>query len=146
MRSGQRWCGWFDGGLLVGAVVAIGLSTVSIWWAVPAIGAAFLAGRRMERVRPAVVVLAVVVAVAVPAALLVPAWMVPGTSFLSLVVCAGMGPWMVGRFWRQSQELVRAAGTGQSGWSASSSWWPSRPGCVSGPGSRRTCTTRSATT
>ncbi|MFI6849724.1 sensor histidine kinase [Kitasatospora sp. NPDC050467] len=108
MRSGQRWCGWFDGGLLVGAVVAIGLSTVSIWWAVPAIGAAFLAGRRMERVRPAVVVLAVVVAVAVPAALLVPAWMVPGTSFLSLVVCAGMGPWMVGRFWRQSQELVRA--------------------------------------
>ncbi|MFD0280009.1 sensor histidine kinase [Kitasatospora sp. NPDC127111] len=81
---------------------------MSIWWALPAIGAAFLAGRRMERVRPAVVVLAVMVVLGVVAAVAVPAWMVPGTSFLSLLVCAGMAPWMVGRFWRQSQELVRA--------------------------------------
>ncbi|MEU6232581.1 histidine kinase [Kitasatospora sp. NPDC047058] len=107
--NGQRWCdGRLDGGLLVGASASIGLSGVSIWWAVPAIGAAFLAGRRMERVRPAAVVLAAMVAVGVVAAVAVPAWMVPGTSFLSLLVCAGMAPWMVGRFWRQSQELVRA--------------------------------------
>ncbi|MFF1909752.1 sensor histidine kinase [Kitasatospora sp. NPDC058218] len=106
--NGERWSGWLDGGLLAGAVTATGASTVSIWWALPAIGAAFLAGWRMDRVRWAVVVLAAMVAVGVAAALTVPAWMVRGTSFLSLVVCAGMAPWMAGRFWRQSQELVRA--------------------------------------
>ncbi|WP_307853490.1 histidine kinase [Kitasatospora sp. RG8] len=106
--NGQQWGGRVDGGLLVGASAAIGLSVTSIWWAVPAVGAAFLAGWRMERARPAVVLLVVLVAVGVPAALMVPGWMVPGTSVLSLVICAGMGPWMVGRFWRQSQELVRA--------------------------------------
>ncbi|SOB89059.1 Histidine kinase [Streptomyces sp. 1331.2] len=73
-----------------------------------AIAAAFLAGLRMERARPAVVVLGVLVAVGVLAVVAVPAWTVRGTSFVSLLVCAGMGPWMVGRFWRQSQELVRA--------------------------------------
>ncbi|MEV0530209.1 histidine kinase [Kitasatospora sp. NPDC050463] len=106
--NGERWSGWLDGGLLAGAAAATGASTVSIWWALPAIGAAFLAGWRTDRVRWAAVVLAAMVAVGVAAALTVPAWMVQGTSFLSLVVCAGMAPWMAGRFWRQSQELVRA--------------------------------------
>ncbi|WP_327680173.1 sensor histidine kinase [Kitasatospora sp. NBC_00458] len=99
---------WVDRGLLAVAAVAVGLSPVAVWWVVPAIGAAFLAGLRMDRVRPAVVVLAVLVTVGVLAAVAVPAWMVAGTSFVSLLVCAGMAPWMVGRFWRQSQELVRA--------------------------------------
>ncbi|MFI9329704.1 sensor histidine kinase [Kitasatospora sp. NPDC052868] len=99
---------WVDGGLLAVAAVAIGLCLVDIWWVLAAIAAAFLAGRRMERARPALVVLTGMVAVGVAAAVLIPEWMVPGTSFVSLAVCAGMGPWMVGRFWRQSQELVRA--------------------------------------
>ncbi|MFD5082345.1 sensor histidine kinase [Kitasatospora sp. NPDC058406] len=99
---------WADRGLLAVAAAGIGLSPVALWWVVPAIGAAFLAGRRMDRARPAVVVLAVLVAAGVLAAVAVPAWMVAGTSFVSLLVCAGMAPWMVGRFWRQSQELVRA--------------------------------------
>ncbi|MFE2728026.1 sensor histidine kinase [Kitasatospora sp. NPDC059327] len=106
--NGGRWHGWLDGALLAGAAVATGASTVVIWWALPAIGAAFLAGWRTDRVRWALAALTVVVTGGVAAALAVPAWMVPGTSFLSLVVCAGMAPWMAGRFWRQSQELVRA--------------------------------------
>ncbi|MGV9269974.1 sensor histidine kinase [Kitasatospora sp. NPDC003701] len=106
--NGERWSGWLDGGLLAGAAAATGAGTVSIWWALPAIGAAFLTGWRTDRVRWATVVLALMVALGVTAALTVPAWMVQGTSFLSLVVCAGMAPWMAGRFWRQSQELVRA--------------------------------------
>ncbi|GAA2812353.1 sensor histidine kinase [Kitasatospora aburaviensis] len=97
-----------DRGLLTVAALAVGLSSVTIWWALAAIGAAFLAGLRMERARPAVVVLGVLVTAGVLAVVAVPAWTVRGTSFVSLLVCAGMGPWMVGRFWRQSQELVRA--------------------------------------
>ncbi|MEU1423820.1 histidine kinase [Kitasatospora sp. NPDC005751] len=104
----SRWSRWLDGALLVGTAVAAGACAVSIWWALPAIATAFLAGWRTDRVRWAVTVLAAVVAGGVTVALAVPAWMVPGTSFLSLVVCAGMAPWMAGRFWRQSQELVRA--------------------------------------
>ncbi|MFG3050268.1 sensor histidine kinase [Kitasatospora sp. NPDC048239] len=99
---------WADGGLLAVAAVAIGLCLVDIWWVLAAIAAAFLAGRRMERARPALVVLTGMVVGGVAAAVLIPEWMAPGTSFVSLAVCAGMGPWMVGRFWRQSQELVRA--------------------------------------
>ncbi|MFF2045825.1 sensor histidine kinase [Kitasatospora sp. NPDC058170] len=99
---------WVDGGLLAVASAAIGLCLVDIWWVLAAIAAAFLAGRRMERARSALVVLTGMVVGGVAAAVLVPEWMVPGTSFVSLTVCAGMGPWMVGRFWRQSQELVRA--------------------------------------
>ncbi|MEV6977908.1 histidine kinase [Kitasatospora sp. NPDC093806] len=99
---------WVDRGLLLVAAVGFGLSPVAVWSVVPAVGAAFAAGVRMERVRPAAVALSILVAVGMLVALTVPTWSVRGTSFVSLLVCAGMGSWMMGRFWRQSQELVRA--------------------------------------
>ncbi|MFF7452667.1 sensor histidine kinase [Kitasatospora sp. NPDC008115] len=101
----ERWVEW---GLLGAAAGGLGLSAVSLWWAVPGVGAAFAAGVRMARVREAAMLLAVLVTAVTLVAVLVPAWSVQATSVMSVLVCAGMGPWMVGRFWRQSQELVRA--------------------------------------
>ncbi|MET8539745.1 histidine kinase [Kitasatospora sp. NPDC004799] len=94
--------------LPVVASVCIGLGVTSLWWALPAIGFSFLAGLRMERVRPAAVVFAVLVAGGVLVVGLVPSWIVLGLLFVALAVSTGMGPWLLGRFWRQSQELVRA--------------------------------------
>ncbi|WP_344333850.1 histidine kinase, partial [Kitasatospora putterlickiae] len=101
----ERWVEW---GLLGVAAGGLGLSAVSLWWVLPGVGAAFAAGVRMARVRPAAVLLAVLVAAVTLLAVTVPAWAERATSVVSVLVCAGMGPWMVGRFWRQSQELVRA--------------------------------------
>ncbi|MFE7590345.1 sensor histidine kinase [Kitasatospora sp. NPDC057512] len=94
--------------LPVVASVCIGLGVTSLWWALPAIGFSFLAGLRMERVRPAAVVFAVLVAAGVLVVGSVPSWIVLGLRFVALAVSTGMGPWLLGRFWRQSQELVRA--------------------------------------
>ncbi|MEU3558563.1 histidine kinase [Kitasatospora sp. NPDC006786] len=94
--------------LPVVAAVCIGLGVTSLWWALPAIGVSFLAGLRMERVRPAAVVFAVLVAAGVLVVGSVPSWIVLGLRFVALAVSTGMGPWLLGRFWRQSQELVRA--------------------------------------
>ncbi|MGW3179870.1 sensor histidine kinase [Kitasatospora sp. NPDC001119] len=94
--------------LPVVASVCIGLGVTSLWWALPAIGFSFLAGLRMERVRPAAVVFAVLVAAGVLVVGAVPSWIVLGLRFVALAVSTGMGPWLLGRFWRQSQELVRA--------------------------------------
>ncbi|MFJ5121395.1 sensor histidine kinase [Kitasatospora sp. NPDC088548] len=109
MRTGgQRWDGWLDGGLLAVAAAATGWSVFSLWWALPATAAAFLAGRRTARARSAVAVFAGLVAVGLVAVAVVPRWFVLGTRFVLLSVCVAMGPWLLGRFWRQSQELVRA--------------------------------------
>ncbi|MGW2848224.1 sensor histidine kinase [Streptomyces sp. NPDC001274] len=94
--------------LPVVASVCVGLGVTSLWWALPAIGFSFLAGLRTERVRPAAVVFAVLVAAGVLVVGLVPSWLVLGLRFVVLAVSTGMGPWLLGRFWRQSQELVRA--------------------------------------
>ncbi|MEU1283665.1 histidine kinase [Kitasatospora sp. NPDC005856] len=94
--------------LPVVAAGCIGLGVTSLWWVLPAIGLSFLAGLRMERVRPAAVVFAVLVVVGVLVVGSVPSWIVMGLRFVALAVSAGMGPWLLGRFWRQSQELVRA--------------------------------------
>ncbi|MGW7444533.1 sensor histidine kinase [Kitasatospora sp. NPDC054795] len=94
--------------LPVVASVCIGLGVTSLWWALPAIGFSFLAGLRTERVRPAAVVFAVLVAAGVLVIGSVPSWIVLGLRFVALAVSTGMGPWLLGRFWRQSQELVRA--------------------------------------
>lgn len=94
--------------LPVVAAVCIGLGVTSLWWALPAIGVSFLAGLRMERVRPAAVVFGVLVAAGVLVVGSVPSWIVLGLRFVALAVSTGMGPWLLGRFWRQSQELVRA--------------------------------------
>ncbi|MFI2608683.1 sensor histidine kinase [Kitasatospora sp. NPDC018619] len=74
----------------------------------PAIGFSFLAGLRTERVRPAAVGFAVLVSAGVLVVGSVPSWIVLGLRFVALAVSTGMGPWLLGRFWRQSQELVRA--------------------------------------
>ncbi|MFJ6616114.1 sensor histidine kinase [Kitasatospora sp. NPDC091335] len=94
--------------LPVAASVCVGLAVTSLWWALPAIGFSFLAGLRTDRVRPAAVVFAVLVGGGVLVVGSVPSWIVLGLRFVALAVSAGMGPWLLGRFWWQSQELVRA--------------------------------------
>ncbi len=137
---------WWDRGLLALAAGAFGLSAVSLWWTVPGIGAAFAAGVRMERVREAVALLAALVTAGALVTVVAPDLAVQATSVVSVLVCAGMAPWMVGRFWRQSQDWCGPGGSGPNGPSTSSGWWPSGRGCANAPGSRRTCTTRWATT
>ncbi|MGW2059793.1 sensor histidine kinase [Streptomyces sp. NPDC001937] len=88
--------------------VAAGLSVASLWWAVPTVITAFLAGRRPGRTRPTALVLVAVLAAGVVAASTVPAWLALGSRFVAVVVLAAMLPWFVGRFWRQYQELIRA--------------------------------------
>lgn len=92
----------------VAAAVCAGLSTVSLWWALPAAVTAFLAGREPGRTGPAALVLAAVVAGGVVAVALVPSWLLMAGRFVAVVVVAAMLPWFAGRFWRQYQELVRA--------------------------------------
>lgn len=99
-----------DPGTLLAAAmtVAAGLSVVSLWWAVPTVITAFLAGRRPGRTRPTALVLVAVLAAGVVAASTVPEWLALGSRFVGVVVLAAMLPWFVGRFWRQYQELIRA--------------------------------------
>ncbi|MCX4970137.1 histidine kinase [Streptomyces sp. NBC_00654] len=81
---------------------------VSLWWAVPAAVAAFLAGQRAGRARPTVLALVAVVAAGVVAVALVPSWLPLGSRFVAVVVVAAMLPWFAGRFRRQYRQLVRA--------------------------------------
>ncbi|MFD0345058.1 hypothetical protein ACFQ0M_01200 [Kitasatospora aburaviensis] len=135
-----------DRGLLTVAALAVGLSSVTIWWALAAIGAAFLAGLRMERARPAVVVLGCWSPRAswrwwryrrgrCGGRRSCPCWSAPGW---------GPGWWAGSGGSRRN--WCGPGGSGRNGPSANSNWSPSRPGCVNGRGSRRTCTTPSATT
>ncbi|GAA1313599.1 sensor histidine kinase [Streptomyces sanglieri] len=92
----------------VGAAVCVGLSAVSMWWALPAAVAAFFAGREPGRNGPTVLVLVAVLAGGVVAVALVPSWLLMAGRFVAVVAVAAMLPWFAGRFWRQYQELVRA--------------------------------------
>ncbi|MFD8748135.1 sensor histidine kinase [Streptomyces sp. NPDC059616] len=94
--------------LAVGAAVCVGLSAVSMWWALPAAVAAFFAGREPGRTGPTVLVLVAVLAGGVVAVALVPSWLLMAGRFVAVVAVAAMLPWFAGRFWRQYQELVRA--------------------------------------
>ncbi|MDH6222865.1 sensor histidine kinase [Streptomyces pseudovenezuelae] len=94
--------------LAVATPVAAGLSVVSLWWALPTVITAFLAGRRPGRIRPTALVLVAVLAAGVVAVSMVPSWLALGSQFVGVVVLAAMLPWFVGRFWRQYQELIRA--------------------------------------
>ncbi|MFF9648751.1 sensor histidine kinase [Streptomyces sp. NPDC014622] len=97
------------GGLLtVTAAVCVGLSAVSMWWALPAAVAAFFAGREPGRTGPTLLVLVAVVAGGVVAVALVPSWLLMAGRYVAVVSVAAMLPWFAGRFWRQYQELVRA--------------------------------------
>ncbi|MEV0575552.1 histidine kinase [Streptomyces sp. NPDC050392] len=94
--------------LTVAAAACVALSTVSLWWALPAAVAAFLAGREPGRSGPTLLVLVAVVAGGVVAVALVPSWVLMAGRFVAVVAVAAMLPWFAGRFWRQYQELVRA--------------------------------------
>ncbi|MEU9201999.1 histidine kinase [Streptomyces sp. NPDC048332] len=94
--------------LTVAAGVCIALSTVSLWWALPAAVTAFLAGREPGRTGPTLLALVAVVAGGVVAVALVPSWLLMAGRFVAVVVVAAMLPWFAGRFWRLYQELVRA--------------------------------------
>ncbi|MFF3952769.1 histidine kinase [Streptomyces sp. NPDC001890] len=94
--------------LAVAAAVCVGLSTVSMWWALPAAVAAFFAGREPGRTGPTVLVLVAVLAGGVVAVALVPSWLLMAGRFSAVVAVAAMLPWFAGRFWLQYQELVRA--------------------------------------
>lgn len=94
--------------LTVAAGVCVALSTVSLWWALPAAVTAFLAGREPGRTGPTLLVPVTVVASGVVAVALVPSWLLMAGRFVAVVVVAAMLPWFAGRFWRQYQELVRA--------------------------------------
>ncbi|MFB7080709.1 sensor histidine kinase [Streptomyces sp. NPDC056308] len=94
--------------LTVAAACFVGLSAVSMWWALPAAVSAFFAGREPGRTGPTVLALMAVVAGGVVAVALVPSWLLMAGRFVAVVVMAAMLPWFAGRFWRQYQELVRA--------------------------------------
>ncbi|MEU3619085.1 hypothetical protein ABZ725_43265 [Streptomyces sp. NPDC006872] len=94
--------------LTAAAAMAAGLSVVNLWWAVPTVVAAFLAGRRPGRTRPTVLALVAILSAGVVALSIVPAWLPLGSRFVAVVVVATMLPWFAGRFWRKYRELVRA--------------------------------------
>ncbi|MFJ1717680.1 sensor histidine kinase [Streptomyces sp. NPDC088244] len=107
-RAVRRAVGAPGNPLAVGAAVCVGLSAVSLWWALPAAVAAFFAGREPGRTGPTVLVLVAVLAGGVVAVALVPSWLLMAGRFVAVVAVAAMLPWFAGRFWRQYQELVRA--------------------------------------
>ncbi len=98
--------------LFAGATAGAVLSVAGPWWApgwtLPTAVCAFLAGRRPGRTRHTALALLAVLAAGVVAIALVPSWIVQGTWFVAVLVCAAMLPWFAGRFWRQYQELTRA--------------------------------------
>ncbi len=89
-------------------VIFAGLSMVSVWWVLPTVVAAFLAGRRPGRTGSAVLALVAVLAAGVVVFSLVPGWLPLADRFLLVFVGATMVPWFAGRFWRQYQDLARA--------------------------------------
>ncbi|GHC71275.1 histidine kinase [Streptomyces cinnamoneus] len=93
------------------AATAAGLSLTSLWWALPAMAAAFFAGHRSGRTWPMAAALSVLVAAGAAAVVNLPTLLGLGTRFVAMVVGAALLPWFAGRVWRQYQELVRA------GWS-----------------------------
>ncbi|MEV5240829.1 histidine kinase, partial [Streptomyces cinnamoneus] len=97
--------------LAVAAVTTAGLSLTSLWWALPAMAAAFFAGHRSGRTWPMAAALSVLVVAGAAAVVTLPTLLGLGTRFVALVVGAALLPWLAGRVWRQYQELVRA------GWS-----------------------------
>ncbi|GAA5051485.1 sensor histidine kinase [Streptomyces similanensis] len=84
------------------------LSVLSLWWAVLAAVAAFLAGRRPGRTAPTALALVALLAAGVVALSVVPAWLPLAGRFVAVVVAAVLLPWFAGRFWCQYQQLVRA--------------------------------------
>ncbi|MFE9824734.1 sensor histidine kinase [Streptomyces sp. NPDC005791] len=93
---------------LTAVAVFGGLSLVSLWWVVPTVVAAFLAGRGPGRTGAALCSFVAVLAVGVVAASLMPSMLALGTRFVGVLVPGVLLPWFAGRFWRQYQELVRA--------------------------------------
>lgn len=108
ISGAARWAVAPGSLLTVTAAACVALSTVSLWWALPAALTAFFAGREPGRTGPTVLALVAVVAGGVVAVALVPSWLPPAGRFVAVVAVAAMLPWFSGRFWRQYQDLVRA--------------------------------------
>ncbi|HEU5160345.1 MAG TPA: histidine kinase [Streptosporangiaceae bacterium] len=93
------------GGALI-APVAVGELHGFFSFGLPVLS--YLAGRRMDRVRPALWAFAATFAVGSPIVLIggfdVMAWF----ALALWLVLLGVLPWLVGRYWRQYQELVHA--------------------------------------
>ncbi|WSN44862.1 histidine kinase [Streptomyces sp. NBC_01334] len=81
---------------------------VNLWWTVPTVVAAFLAGRRPGRMAPTALALVGLLSAGVVALSVVPAWLPLAGRFVAVVVVATMLPWFAGRFWCHYQQLVRA--------------------------------------
>ncbi len=96
------------GALTAAALTCAGLGMVSLWWAVPAAVAAFLAGRAPGRSWATALALVALGSGGVVALSVVPGWLPLGSRFVAVVVVATLLPWFAGRFWRQYQELARA--------------------------------------
>ncbi|MER5889030.1 histidine kinase [Streptomyces sp. NPDC001941] len=90
------------------ALTAASLSTLSLWWALPAAVAAFLCGRWPGRTAPTALALLGLLAAGVVVLYAVPAWLPLAGRFVGVLVAALMVPWFAGRFWCQYQQLVRA--------------------------------------
>ncbi|MFG2672950.1 sensor histidine kinase [Streptomyces sp. NPDC048445] len=108
ISGAARWAVAPEGLAIVAAVACVVLSTISLWWVMPAAVAAFLTGREPGRTGPTVLALVAVVAGGVVAVALVPSWPLMAGRFVAVVAVGAMLPWFAGRFWRQYQELVRA--------------------------------------
>ncbi|MFD0534177.1 hypothetical protein ACFQY7_10810 [Actinomadura luteofluorescens] len=124
-------------------VIALTLVHGNFVFAMPVLS--YLAGLRSTRARP---LLWGFTGVFVGGALLsavrgtqVTTWF-PSTVWLVLL---GVLPWLVGRYWRQYQELLSAAGNAPNASNSSSASPPNANGSASAPASPRTCTTPSAT-
>ncbi|GLW06326.1 hypothetical protein Misp01_14560 [Microtetraspora sp. NBRC 13810] len=100
---------WLGPACLSVCAVAAALAAVAgPWWSALAVPAAFVAGRRTRRARPALLVFASLVSLGVVVASVLPAWGGPGLRLASVTAFAGVLPWLAGRFARQYQELVWA--------------------------------------
>ncbi|MFI6081186.1 sensor histidine kinase [Streptomyces sp. NPDC051217] len=98
-----------SGALLTAATtVCAGLSALSLWWTVPTVIAAFLAGRRPGRTGPTALVLVAALAAGVVAVTTVPGRPEFGDWFVGVVAFGATLPWFAGRFWRQWQDLTQA--------------------------------------
>ncbi|WP_189108330.1 sensor histidine kinase [Streptomyces camponoticapitis] len=98
-----------SGALLTAAtMVCAGLAALNLWWTVPTVIAAFLAGRRPGRTGPTALVLLAVLAAGVVPVTTVPGWQELGSRLVGVVAFGAMLPWFAGRFWRQWQDLTQA--------------------------------------
>ncbi|MFD7667882.1 sensor histidine kinase [Streptomyces sp. NPDC059788] len=93
--------------MTVGAAMAAGSDVVHLWWVVPAMAAAFLAGRRTDGRRSAVLVPVALATTGMVASSAVSGQLLPGSRSVAVVVAVTMLAWFAGRFRRRCRQLAR---------------------------------------